>query len=83
MDMEQVREKIRANFPKEARSTPAPLRFERETRNTLVSTCNRFRVSKQVEAGITVYYAWMGQKRIGGHFVTPDQAKEALQFLAQ
>lgn len=83
MDIAQVREKIRANFPKEARSTPAPLRFEPETRNTLVSSCNRFRVSRQIEAGITIYYAWMGQRRIGGHFVTSQQAKEALQLHAQ
>lgn len=82
--LEQIKEKIRANFPKQAQSPCETLVWNRETGTTIVSSCNKYRISKLFENGTATYAAWVNDpspKRIGGRFMNPEQAKEALQFL--
>ncbi len=46
-DLSRVREKIRANFPKEDQTqSRREIRWARETTNSIVSSCGTYRISK-------------------------------------
>ena len=86
--LEAVREKIKANMPKADAPRDETLRWARESGSTLITTCARFRISRQVENGTTTYWAWTvaseghAPRGIGGRFMELADAKDACQFLA-
>jgi hypothetical protein len=93
LTLDQVRERIKRNCPKETQSrreTPE-LRFALETATTKVSTCYRYRVSKvQEEDGPGFsYYAWttatptLAPKLVAGPFITGREAIEAARAHAR
>jgi hypothetical protein len=87
--LDALRAKIQRNFPNqgESRSETPGLTWQRETANSLISACNRFRVSRIVENS-TIRYAAShvatperAARQIGVLFDTPTQAKDACEFL--
>lgn len=86
---ESVQAKVRTNFSSSAvPQGKSDLQWKRESISTIVSTCNRFRISRMVENGTETYWAWtvatetQAPKGIGGRFIRADEAKDACQFRA-
>lgn len=87
--IEQIREKIKRNFPKETQSDAKrqkPLEWNRETANTMTSTCHRYRIVKHSDGKDTFEYSlWtiatptQAPKKITGPFVTPKECRDAAQ----
>jgi hypothetical protein len=91
--LDEIRQKIRLNFPTEAQSRrEAPeLEFALESATTKVSTCHRYRISKVAEEegpGFS-YYAWttasptLAPKLVAGPFITGREAMEAARAHAR
>jgi hypothetical protein len=85
---ERVRERIQANMPKAAPSRSETLQWSRETAASIVTTDNRFRITRQIENGTATYWAQQcathnsAPKPVGGRFMSFDQAREAVEFIA-
>lgn len=87
--IEEVRQKIRRNFPKETQSRreALTLKWDRETMNTMVSDCGNYRISKSQdgERGVFAYSAFTvpgphgPSRKIAGPFVTPKECRDAVQ----
>lgn len=91
--IEQVRAKIRRNFPNAgaARSdghSPAEaprLLWDHETAHSIVSSCGRFRISKTLVEGEPSYTAYTtpsptaASRKITGPWETPKACREAVQ----
>jgi len=93
LSLEEVRERIRKNFPKDqdqARSDPKgqkPLLWNRESVNTIVSECRRYRISRMYvkDEDIEGYFLssvatpTSAPKHIAGPFLLPRDARQAAQ----
>ena len=85
LTFEAVRKRIRQNFPTGVK-TSNHLTWCRETATSMISSDNRFRISKALEGGVPVYVAEQCATStskaipIGGRFENADQAKEAVAF---
>ena len=71
--LEQVRAKIRKNFPKERTA----LRWKKVTEHRIVSHCDRFVIDRHGEGDATRYTAKRKPDTVIGHrLLTSDKAKE-------
>jgi len=89
--IEQIREKIKRNFPKETRSgqgpeAPKKLLWNLETSTTITSSDHRFRIVKHSDGEDTFEYSlWtiatptQAPKKITGPFVTAKECRDAAQ----
>lgn len=92
LTLEQVRERIKANFPTQAQSDAKrqkPLEWQRETMNTIVSTCGTYRIVKREDptnAGVYGYTLQLAPtptsapKSLTGPLFLPKDAREAAQM---
>jgi hypothetical protein len=86
---EEIRQRIKRNFPNQAQSDAKRqklLEWNRETANTITSACGRYRIVKHSDGAQTFEYSvWsiasttQAPKKITGPFVTPKEAREAAQ----
>jgi hypothetical protein len=87
--IEQIRAKIRRNFPDQTQSDAQRqklLTWDRETAVTIVSSCGRFRVSK-FKNGETQKFEYSAfttpgpgpSRKVAGPFDNPKQARDAVQ----
>jgi hypothetical protein len=87
--LEEIRQKIRNNFPKEAQSRrETPLLWNRETMHTMITDCGTYRIVKQEDPqnkGIFGYSLQLAAtptsapKHLSGPFLIPRDAREAAQ----
>jgi hypothetical protein len=87
--LEEIRQKIRNNFPKEAQSRrEIRLEWNRESMNTVVSTCRTYRISKVEDAhnkGVFGYALSLvatptsANRHLSGPFLIPRDARDAAQ----
>lgn len=83
--LEQVQAKVRANFPNSAVASAKPLEWTRETAHSMVTTDNRYRLSRTAESGGYSYSVWTipsdgkPPKLVAGPYITASEAKEAVQ----
>lgn len=71
--IDEVRARIRGNFPKER----SPLRWRKFADRILHSQCNRYSVERRGEGDATRYYAFILPTTVIGHrLLTADQAKQ-------
>ena len=88
--LEQVRAKIRRNFPKTAQSDAKRqklLTWDRRTESTIISSCGRFLIAKQKDGekayDYTAFTAPGGPsdpgRKICGPFVTAKECRDAVQ----
>ena len=87
LSFESVRARIRENFPvKPPLARTKALIWVRETASSMVTSDNRFRITRSFEAGVPVYVAEACATStskavpIGGRFENADQAKDAVAF---
>lgn len=85
--LEAVREKIKANFPKQAQSR-RELAWNRETATSIVSECGVYRISKVEDPENKGVYGFSlslaatptaAPKHLSGPFLIPKHAREAAQ----
>lgn len=87
--IDEIRQKIRNNFPKEAQSRrETPLLWNRETMHTITSECGTYRVSRMEDPhnpGVFGYALSLSAtptaapKHLAGPYFTPKEAREAAQ----
>jgi hypothetical protein len=87
--LEEVRQKIRANFPTEAQSRrEILLQWNRETAHTIVSECRTYRISKMEDPqnkGVFGYALSLvatptsPNRHLCGPFLHPKDARDAAQ----
>lgn len=87
--LEEIREKIKRNFPKETQSRrEALLEWHHETMHTLTTSCGTYRISRMEDPqnrGVFGYElsfaatATSPPKHISGPFLTPKEARDAAQ----
>lgn len=89
--LEDVRERIKRNFPTEAQSDAKrqkPLHWNRETMNTITSDCHTYRIVKQEDPhneGVYGYNLTLAAtptsppRHLCGPFFIPKDAREAAQ----
>jgi hypothetical protein len=87
--LEQIRQKIRNNFPKETQSRrEIRLEWNRESMTTVVSTCRTYRISKMedpLNKGVYGYALSLvatpttPNKHLSGPFLLPRDARSAAQ----
>lgn len=93
LTLEEVRVRIKRNFPTEARSAAQRqklLTWDRETITTIKSSCGRYRISKQYvkEEDCEGYFLSLcatptsAPKHLSGPFLLPRDAREAAQLHA-
>jgi hypothetical protein len=93
LTMEEVRERIKRNFPAEAQSAAKRqklLAWNRETVNTITSECGRYRISRMYVKDedcegyflSTIATPTSASKHIAGPFLIPRDAREAAQMHA-
>ncbi len=72
LTMEQVRERIRRNFPKER----SPLRWRKVSDRIIRSHDNRFQIERRGEDAATRYFAFILPDTVIGHrLLSAEQAK--------
>ena len=73
MDIDQVRARIRRNFPKER----SPLHWRKVNNNRIVSTCDRFVIERRGDGDAARYTAKLKPDTVIGHrLMTAENAKE-------
>jgi|HubBroStandDraft_6_1064221.scaffolds.fasta_scaffold216534_6 hypothetical protein len=87
--IDEIREKIRANFPRETQSRrDAPLEWNRETATTIMSACRTYRISKMEDPKNEGVYGYelslaatptSANKHLSGLFFSPKEARDAAQ----
>jgi hypothetical protein len=87
--MDEIRAKIKRNFPKEAQSRreALPLQWTRETGTTMVTSCGNYRICKYEDGArdVFAYFAFTvptptsAARKIAGPFVTPKECRDAVQ----
>jgi hypothetical protein len=88
--MDEIREKIKRNFPTEAQSDAKRqklLAWNRETATTIVSQCRTYRICRQFvkEDGAEGYFLTLcatptaPNRHLSGPFLLPRDAREAAQ----
>jgi hypothetical protein len=89
--LDQVRERIKRNFPTQAQSDAKrqkPLAWNRETMHTIISSCGTYRIVKQedpLNKGVYGYSLQLAAtplslpKHLCGPFLHPKDAREAGQ----
>jgi len=85
--IEEVRAKIRKNFPKEGGSRDGTLKWERETATTIISLCGTYRCSRHYDKKQDIESWWTALcttstaagRNIAGPFDHPRQARQAAQ----
>lgn len=87
--LEEIRQKIRNNFPKETQSRrEIPLRWNRETMHTMTSECRTYRISKMEDPqnpGVFGYELSLpatptsAPKHLAGPFLIPKDARDAAE----
>ena len=93
LTLEQIRTKIRRNFPTEAQSAAQRqklLTWNRETATTIVSECRRYRIAKMYvkDEDLEGYFLssvatpTSAPKHLAGPFLLPRDAREAAQMHA-
>lgn len=85
--LEEIRQKIRNNFPKEAQSRrEIRLEWNRESMTTVVSTCRTYRISKMEDPQNRGVYGYelslvatptSAPKHLSGPFLIPKDARDA------
>lgn len=71
--IDEVRAKIRRNFPNER----SPLRWGKVSDRIIRSSCKRFQVERRGEGDATRFYAFILPDTVIGHrLITPEQAKQ-------
>lgn len=87
--IEEIREKIRNNFPKETQSRrEIQLEWNRETSNTMITSCYTYRIVKQEDPQNKGCFGYSLQlaatptsapKHLCGPFLIPRDARDAAQ----
>jgi hypothetical protein len=85
--MEEVRAKIRKNFPAKHKVRDGTLRWDRESASAIVSECGTYRISRHEDRklDVTSYFVWLaptptsGPEKIAGPFTRPKDARDAAQ----
>jgi hypothetical protein len=90
--IEQIREKIKRNFPSGAAqsSHKGPLVWNRETATTIVTSCGTYRINRMYvkDEDTQGYFVQLaptptaGAKHLAGPFLIPRDAREAAQMHA-
>ena len=84
--IEQIREKIRRNFPKDAQSDAKrqkPLTWDRETATSITSSCGGYRIDKRYVKDEDLEGFFLSScsppKHIAGPFLLPRDARDAAE----
>lgn len=87
--IDEIRQKIKRNFPKETQSRREalkPLTWNLETGTTMTSSCGRFRIAKHTDGKDTFEYMLytipsptVRSRKIAGPFVTAKECRDAAQ----
>jgi hypothetical protein len=88
--LEEVRERIKRNFPNQTQSDAKRqklLEWNRETMNTLVTSCGRFRIHKAQDSkretfdytAYTIPGAGGPARKVAGPYLTPKECRDAVQ----
>ena len=84
--IDEVRAKIRKNFPKEGGSRDGTLKWDRETATSMVSSCGRYRIGKASDGKGTFDYSAFtvpgpagASRKIAGPYLTAKECRDAVQ----